>query len=120
MAHNEAYYEAEKKIEEALKSGATELRLKGMELTELPESIEQLTQLQWLDISLCHLTALPKTLGQLTQLRLLDLANNQLTTLPEFLGQLTQLRLLILSYNKITALPESIGTHVLEYFIFVQ
>ena len=49
MAHDEAYLEAEKKIKEALESGATELDLRGMKLTELPESIGQLKQLRKLD-----------------------------------------------------------------------
>ena len=50
MAKDNAYKEAEKKIAEALKSGATKLDLSGMELTELPESIGQLTQLQTLNL----------------------------------------------------------------------
>jgi Leucine-rich repeat (LRR) protein len=50
MARDEAYYEAEKKIEEALESGATELDLRNMKLTELPESIGKLTLLRKLDL----------------------------------------------------------------------
>lgn len=46
---NPPYLEAEKKIAEALKSGGTELDLRSMKLTELPESIGQLTQLTSLD-----------------------------------------------------------------------
>ncbi len=40
MARDIAYYEAEKKIEEALKSGATKLDLKKMRLAKTPESKE--------------------------------------------------------------------------------
>ena len=109
MARGEAYREAEKKIEEALKSGATELNLTRIELTELPESIGQLTQLQELGLSSNQLTALPETLGQLTQLRELNLVRNQLTTLPEWMGQLTQLEVLIIGHNQITILPEVLG-----------
>ena len=64
MTQDEAYRKAEKKIEQARVSGATELDLSIMKLTELPEA-----------------------LGQLTQLRTLDLRSNQLTTLPQPLGQ---------------------------------
>lgn len=37
MARDEAYRKAEEKIEEARRTGATELDLSGMKLTELPE-----------------------------------------------------------------------------------
>ena len=84
MARDEAYYQAEKKIEEALKSGAISLNLNGSresKLTEIPESLGQLTQLQSLDIQDNQLTALPESLGQLTQLQSLDLSHNQLLSL---------------------------------------
>jgi len=109
MARDQAYLEAEKKIEQALKSGAMELNISLVILTELPESIGLLTQLQSLDLNFNHLTALPESLGQLTQLQTLDLSSNQLMALPESLGQLTQLGSLNLSHNKLTALPESLG-----------
>ncbi len=116
MARDKPYQAAEKKIEEARRSGATELDLScryvaedSEMLTELPESLGQLTQLQTLSLSHNKLTALPESLGQLTQLQTLDLSYNQLTALPESLGQLTQLQNLDLSDNKLTALPESLG-----------
>ncbi len=109
MARDEAYREAEQQIEEARQSGAKELALHGMLLTELPESLGQLTQLQSLYLSNNQLTALPESLGQLTQLQSLDLSHNQLTALPESLGQLKQLQSLSLYSNKLTALPESLG-----------
>ncbi|MEO7841588.1 MAG: leucine-rich repeat domain-containing protein [Anaerolineales bacterium] len=118
MAHDQAYLEAEEKIEEALKSGATELDLRGMKLTELPESIGQLIQLLKLNLGwdyskekeeINQLTTLPESLGQLTQLTELNLSNNQLTALPDSLGQLRQLQTLDLSDNQLTTLPESLG-----------
>ena len=52
MARDKAYKKAEKKIEEALRTGATELDLScsydakdSERLTELPESLGRLTQL---------------------------------------------------------------------------
>ncbi|MBI5952078.1 MAG: hypothetical protein HY865_10495 [Chloroflexi bacterium] len=51
MPKDEAYKQAEQKIQQALQSGATELDLRSMKLTELPESIGQLTQLTKLDLS---------------------------------------------------------------------
>jgi hypothetical protein len=117
MARNLAYQEAEKKIEEARRSGAKELDLsvvwnwadKVSKLTELPESLSLLTQLQMLDLSDNQLTALPEWLGQLTQLQSLNLSRNQLTYLPDSLGKLTRLQTLSLGANQLTELPEWLG-----------
>ena len=116
MARDKAYREAERKIKEACRTRATELDLScyffshgSVRLTELPESLGQLTQLQTLNLSHNQLTALPESVGQLTQLQRLDLGGNQLTALPESLGRLTQLRSLNLTANQLTALRESLG-----------
>ena len=69
MARDEAYRKAEQKIEAARRSRATKLDLSDMGLTELPESLGQLTQLQSLNLTDNQLTALPESLGQLTQLQ---------------------------------------------------
>src|ERR1051325_3800014 len=99
MARNEAYKRAEQKIEEARRSRARKLDLSvgfgvknSEKLTELPESLGQLTQLRSLNLTNNEVTALPKRLSQLTQLQLLNLSSNQLTTLPEWLSQFTQLQ----------------------------
>ncbi|MBI3387446.1 MAG: leucine-rich repeat domain-containing protein [Deltaproteobacteria bacterium] len=114
MARDEAYRNAEQKIEAARRTGAKELDLGPWDanlqrLTELPESLGQLTQLQSLNVSRNELTAVPEWLGLLTQLRSLNLSSNQLTALPEWLGQLAQLQSLDLSENQLTALPEWLG-----------
>ncbi|HEY4423166.1 MAG TPA: COR domain-containing protein, partial [Pyrinomonadaceae bacterium] len=115
MTQDEAYRRAEQKIEKARRSGATELILNvawnaedSKKLTELPESLGQLTQLQMLDLTSNQLTALPESLGQLTQLQTLYLVSNQLTALPEWFGQLAQLQYLYLQYNELTELPETL------------
>src|SRR3954471_8605042 len=101
MARDRAYRNAAQTIEEARRASAKVLDfevwrddMETPKLTELPESLGQLTHLELLHLAGNQLTALPKSLSQLTQLRLLDLAGNQLTALPEWLGQLTQLQLL--------------------------
>lgn len=109
MARDEAYRNAEQKIEEARLSGATELNLSLMKLVELPESLGQLTSLQSLNLSGNELTTLPEWLGQLTQLQSLSLSGNQLTALPEWMSELTQLKLLNLSDNQLATLPEWLG-----------
>ncbi len=109
MARDKAYREAEKKIEAARRTGATILNLIDMNLTEVPESLGQLSQLRTLALSRNQFTVLPESLGQLTQLEVFLLNNNQLTVLPEWLGQLTQLKTLILTDNHLTLLPAWLG-----------
>ncbi|MHC4118347.1 MAG: leucine-rich repeat domain-containing protein, partial [Planctomycetota bacterium] len=60
MAKDKAYREAEKKIEQARLSGATELELLGMSLTSVPESVGQLTHLQRFRLLGNELTWLPE------------------------------------------------------------
>jgi internalin A len=60
MPHDQAYDPAERIIENIRRLGIQELDLSGMRLTELPESIGQLTQLQRLNLSHNKLTAVPE------------------------------------------------------------
>jgi hypothetical protein len=80
MARDEAYRQAEQRIEEARRKGETQLDLSLMGLTEVPEAIANLTQLQELDLSINLLTALPKAIAHLTQLQLLVLSDNPLNS----------------------------------------
>jgi len=112
MVPNRVYRRAAKKIENAWRSGAKELDLSlpwnardSERLTDLPESLGQLTQLQSLNLSNNRLTALPECLDQLTQLQSLNLTGNQLTALPEWLGHLTRLQELSLGNNKLAEAP---------------
>ena len=118
MPHDQPYLLAEKKIEEALKSGATELDLRSMKLTEVPESIGQLKQLLKLDLGRDrskdesennHLTTLPDFLGQLRRLQLLNLSENEVTVLPESICNLTNLKVLNLTRNRLKVLPNNIN-----------
>lgn len=117
MARDEAYREAEQLIEAARQEGATKLDLSYMGLTEVPEAIASLTQLQSLDLSSNQLTKVPEAIAALTNLRYLKVGsdefsdyNNQLMALPEAIAALTQLQVLDLSYNQLTALPEAIAS----------
>jgi internalin A len=93
------------RIEEARKSKATELDLSGEGLSQLPESLGQLSQLQQLDLDGNQLTAVPEALGQLSQLQQLDLNGNQLTAVPETFQHLTSLQEFYLHGNEALGLP---------------
>lgn len=110
MARDEAYREAERRIEQARREGATTLDLSGMGLTEVPESIASLTQLTRLDLSHNQLTSIPETIASLTRLTKLYLSRNELTSVPDVITFLTQLEDLDLSRNKLTSIPETISS----------
>jgi len=97
------------RIEEAYQSGSSRLELSGLSLSELPESLGNLSQLQELNLSDNHLITLPESIGQLSQLRQLVVPRNQLGSLPESIGQLSELHELNVSNNQLVSLPESIG-----------
>ncbi len=114
MAKDKAYREAEKKIEEAQLSGATELYLSNTELTELPESIGKLTQLQELDVSGNQLTKLPESIGKLKQLKTIWLAStglngNPLDEFPRCLRGLEKLEVLGFSRCSLSPMPNWVG-----------
>jgi hypothetical protein len=124
-------------IERAKKGGSQRLSLSGgveevYKLTDLPESLYQLSRLRSLDLSSNQLIKLPDALRRLSQLESIDLSNNKLTSFPKVLGQLPKLRsinlagngliesidaleqlkhleFLNLSGNGLTVLPKSIG-----------
>jgi internalin A len=79
------------RIEEARKSKATELDLSGERLSQLPEALGQLSQLQWLYLHGNQLTTVPETFQHLTSLRDLYLHGNEALGLPvEVLGPTRQ------------------------------
>ena len=107
-------------IENARRSGDTVLDLIGMKLTELPESLGELTALTHLFLNDNQLTTFPAEIGQLTALTALALAGNQLTTLPAELGQLTALTVLFLNDNQLTTLPAEIGQLTALTWLFLH
>ncbi|MFP4575990.1 MAG: leucine-rich repeat domain-containing protein, partial [Coleofasciculus sp.] len=119
-------------IDKAAREGVTELDLSGKGITEIPDCIGQLTNLQKLYFEENQITEIPECIGkltnlqkliigknkiteipgcisQLTNLRFLGLWENQITEIPEFIGKLTNLKKLSLSANQITEIPEFIG-----------
>ena len=108
MPHDQAYFQAEKKTQQALKSGATELDLHEMGLTEFPESLQQFINLQSLNLTNNNLVFIPDWLGNLLNLESLSLSSNQLRAVPETIGQLSKLQALALHTNQLERLPSSL------------
>jgi len=96
-------------IEEARRNSALELDLINLKLTEVPDEVSQLTQLQTLRLSGNALTKLPEWISGLSELKELMLGNNMFSELPEVICELTQLQGLYVPRNRIRSLPESFG-----------
>ena len=71
-----------KHIEEAARTGQTELDLSGNQLSQLPVEITKLTKLTKLDLSDNQLSELPSEITKLTNLTTLELSGNPLKTPP--------------------------------------
>ena len=78
-------------------------------LTSIPESIENMSQLSVLYLDYNSLTQLPNSITNLSNLFYLVLPFNQLTSIPENIGNLTNLFWLDIGYNEVEYIPESIG-----------
>ena len=93
------------------------LNLSQNRLTSVPDWLCDLTNLHGLILSANPLASVPESLGNLTNLQFLGLSQNQLTSVPESLGNLANLQALDLSYNQLTTVPDSFAdlADTLEY-----
>ena len=85
-------------------------------LTEIPEEIGDLTQLETLSLEKAGITALPDSICNLVSLRSLNIKGTSVATLPEDIGNLASLEKLDISDTEITDLPDSIYALNLEKF----
>jgi Leucine-rich repeat (LRR) protein len=85
------------------------LYLHDNRLTSLPDSLEQLTKLRYLNISQNEFEVFPQCISNMSGLIELRISDNDLISLPDSVGRLSQLRELHLRNNKLVSLPESIG-----------
>lgn len=85
------------------------LRIDETNLEDVSERIGNLSNLYKLRLADSHIEELPSSIGNLKKLKILSVFNNYLKTLPESLGELTELRELWAFSNQITHLPSNIG-----------
>jgi hypothetical protein len=85
--------------EDALPRNLHSLTLTNNNITSLPASLSQCTQLETLLLAGNQLTSLPSSLANCTNLALLRLTSNRLPTLPEWLLSLPNLSFLSFSRN---------------------
>ena len=81
-----------------------------LDVPELPESIGQLTRLEYLQLRLDNITFLPDSLSCLTNLTHLGILRGEIQHLPDILGYLTKLKTLKLwSVHKLKSIPCALG-----------
>jgi len=98
------------KINIDIKNGRViKLDLRGLDLKEIPNYIENLTQLEYLNISYNLLEELPEWINKLQELKVLIMTENQFKELSEVIGELKNLEELYARGNQIETIPESIG-----------
>ena len=94
LAQQRTLDKATERIEQCRKDGGKMLDLGGLGLSELPESVRTLRQLESLDIQSNYIATLPPWIAELSHLTNLDWWNNGPVVLPEALAALPRLGLL--------------------------
>ncbi len=84
--------------------------LSGKQLTTIPESVLNQTDITSLNLSNNQLVTLPSEIGKLVNLGVLNVENNRLESLPPEVGQLVKLKSADFSNNRILTLPTELGT----------
>jgi len=84
--------------------------ISGQQLTTLPESVTNQTDIISLNVSNNQLTTLPAAIGNLVNLSVLNVENNRLISLPPEIGALTKLKSADFSNNRLESLPPELGT----------
>src|SRR5271170_5846015 len=97
--------EAERRIEQARRSGSETLNLSSLGLTAIPDSIAQLIRLKNLFLLNNQINTIPDSIAQFVNLQSLPLTGNHITVIPGSIAQLVNLQILRLTGNQITAIP---------------
>ena len=85
------------------------LRISLSGADKLPESIGNLKKLKYLYADNCDITTVPESIGGCESLIVLDLHSTDIAKIPDSVTNLKNLKSLDLGYTKITSLPENIG-----------
>lgn len=101
-------------IAQVAETESTSLGLSGLNLARLPDSVGELRDLEYLDLSHNRLPETPEVIRNLSSLTYLSLAVNRLTVVPSWLAELSHLTTLDLSDNQLSALPVSLGSLPLD------
>jgi leucine-rich repeat protein SHOC2 len=101
--------ELELLLHQSTQDRSTHLDLYQNQISKLPDSIGNLTDLVSLRLTDNRLTTLPDSIGNLTKLRELRVYRNQLRNLPDSIANLQNLTWLSLSLNRLTVFPGSIA-----------
>ncbi|KAJ6249568.1 leucine-rich repeat protein soc-2 homolog-like protein [Anaeramoeba flamelloides] len=97
-------------ISEAFRQSWAELHLNDHRLTNLPNEIGKLKELEMLYLNNNELTTLPKGIGLLENLEELYIAHNKLEILPKEIGNLSSLRETYLQDNELIKIPKEFGS----------
>ncbi len=97
------------RIEEAKRTGATELDLRSLRIENLPEKLFFLSNLSSLDISFNKLTFLSEKIELLSNVTSLKIHGNILDSLPKNINKLKNLSYLDIGFNKLTSIPFNIN-----------
>lgn len=82
------------------------LKMAQVRLTgPLPDNINEMVELNYMDISFTGIDHIPATIGGITQLSYLNLSENLMTTIPVEIYNLSALNILNLSNNQINEIP---------------
>ncbi|MCB0401034.1 MAG: leucine-rich repeat domain-containing protein [Flavobacteriales bacterium] len=98
-------------LQQALKKdplNVYKLKLKKLQLKEVPEEIYQFKNLNALDLSKNKLKEFPPRLAEFKYLQELDLSVNKIEIIPKELGQLVHLKEFRANQNEIVSLPPEI------------
>ena len=104
----------EKYDHEYFKSDGKVLNLRDLQLSTIPDSIGNLNNLEYLDISVNNLTEIPSSIVNLTNLKSLIINTNKLTFFPNIF-ELEKLETLDLSQNEITTIPDKFNNFILLF-----
>ena len=85
------------------------LNISSLTLTNIPDSILNLTKLRKLDMSHNKIENLTSYFYNLINLTYLDLSNNRISSLSEDISKLKKLKYINLNFNNISSLPKSIS-----------